>query len=186
MNWYIPFRFNVNRLLAPYFSDSLAFRSLQARTGTLISGSTALQFFCEESWPGSDLDLYVPPQSKESVCRWVLGEGYMYKPTGTQFPDFEEALNQKAERHHGIPGWPAIHIAHIFNFVKNDDDGTTEPSDSPSEASGSQSGPGTYQSDKTNEGPAPRNQKQVKVVVAKRAPMAVILDFHSSTSFSPL
>lgn len=135
VNWYIPFSFNVNRHIAPYFSDPLAFRSLQARTGMLISGSTALQFFSEKSWSGSDLDLYVPLKSKETVCRWVLGEGYTFKPTAVQFPDFEKALNQTLiEGEDPEVPYDLKGIAHIFTFRK--DDGTAEQSDGASQTSG--------------------------------------------------
>lgn len=42
---YMKLAFNINRCLARFFDDPVAFRSLQARTGTVISGSAALQFF---------------------------------------------------------------------------------------------------------------------------------------------
>ncbi|PCH44988.1 hypothetical protein WOLCODRAFT_91093 [Wolfiporia cocos MD-104 SS10] len=49
--------FDVNRRLSRFFSDPFAFRSLQARTATLISGSFALQFFDRTFYPEADLDL---------------------------------------------------------------------------------------------------------------------------------
>jgi hypothetical protein len=57
---YLARAFNINRHLSRFFSDPKAFRSLQARTATVISGSGALQFFQRDVYPESDLDLYVP------------------------------------------------------------------------------------------------------------------------------
>lgn len=50
--------FNINRHLGRFFKDPKGFRSLQARTGTLISGSNALQFFDRTYYPESDMDLF--------------------------------------------------------------------------------------------------------------------------------
>ncbi|KAK7696108.1 hypothetical protein QCA50_000751 [Cerrena zonata] len=42
---YMSRAFNINRLLSRYFSDPMAFRHLQACTGTVISGSTCAAIF---------------------------------------------------------------------------------------------------------------------------------------------
>ena len=51
--------FNVNRFLARFFSDAIAFRALEVRIGTLTSESAALQFFDRTFYPKSDLGLFV-------------------------------------------------------------------------------------------------------------------------------
>jgi hypothetical protein len=50
---------NVNSFLKQYFEDSIAFRSLQARTGAVVSGSAVLQILDQTVYPDSDLDIYV-------------------------------------------------------------------------------------------------------------------------------
>ena len=52
---YIRVAFNIDARLSPFFDDPRAFRSLQARTGTVISGSTALQFFERAIYPGTGM-----------------------------------------------------------------------------------------------------------------------------------
>ncbi|EPQ54924.1 hypothetical protein GLOTRDRAFT_25227, partial [Gloeophyllum trabeum ATCC 11539] len=85
---------DINRHLGRFFSDPLAFRNLQARTATLISGSNALQFFDRKVYSGSDLDLYVYKEHLDEVCRWVMAEGYVFVPKHRQDRDFEVAVNK--------------------------------------------------------------------------------------------
>lgn len=75
---------DINRHLSRYFDDSTAFRTLQARTGTLISGSNALQFLDRSFYPGSDLDLYPHPQYTLEVARWISDQGYTFHPNSRQ------------------------------------------------------------------------------------------------------
>ncbi|KAH9947185.1 hypothetical protein B0H21DRAFT_876842 [Amylocystis lapponica] len=113
---YIQYAFNINRRLSRYFSDPLAFRSLQARTATLISGSFALQFFDRSFYPTSDLDLYVHMRHRREVGRWLLGAGYAFAPTPYQYPDFEVAVaDPLTVAPGGIYDMPGI--ACIFNFT---------------------------------------------------------------------
>ncbi|RDB29592.1 hypothetical protein Hypma_016016 [Hypsizygus marmoreus] len=53
--------FSVEDLLLRYFNDAqcIEFRTLQATTGTLISGSTAVEFFDRTRYAEHDLDLFV-------------------------------------------------------------------------------------------------------------------------------
>ncbi|KIJ42145.1 hypothetical protein M422DRAFT_171479, partial [Sphaerobolus stellatus SS14] len=51
--------FNINDFLKRFLKDPRKFRSLQTRTGALISGSQALQLLGRTRWPDSDLDLYI-------------------------------------------------------------------------------------------------------------------------------
>jgi hypothetical protein len=77
--------FSINRHLLRFFTSPLDFRSLQARTGTLISGSNALQFFDRTFYPGSDLDLYTHPGHSREVGLWLIQkEGYKFNPSASQ------------------------------------------------------------------------------------------------------
>jgi hypothetical protein len=91
---YIEHTFNIESLLSRFFSDPTSFRTLQARTHTLISGSTALQFFDRSHYVGSDLDLYTPVNHHLEVGHWLIREGYTYKPGKRQLPSFEAASLQ--------------------------------------------------------------------------------------------
>lgn len=100
-------RFRLHELLAPYFSlpqiDYL--RQLQAATGMLISGSTALQFFDRVIYPDSDLDLYVENGHDfcEKIRGWLLEVGYTYIPCPLSGnTSFIEDLTQIQENHREI------------------------------------------------------------------------------------
>ena len=146
--------FNVNRLLTRFFREVLAFRTLQARTGTLISGSVALQLFDRDFYPSSDLDLYVHMRHRREIGRWLLQHGYHFVPAPHQPAGFEaaatEALSGLAATMYGMPG-----VAAIMNFVRCRDDETTTHGSSGS--------------------------LKVQVIVARKTPMEVVLGFHSST-----
>ncbi|KAI0703516.1 hypothetical protein C8T65DRAFT_578754, partial [Cerioporus squamosus] len=153
---YIARAFDVRRVLDRFFPDVLAFRSLQARTGTLISGSVALQFFDREFYPASDLDLYVHMRHRREIGRWFLERGYQFEPGPHQPSEFEaaatEALSGLAVTPYGMPG-----IAAVMNFTRCCDN----PADMP-----------TYDD-------APQKLK-VQLIVARKTPMEVILGFHST------
>ena len=76
--------YNINRILTPFITSPLAFRQLQARTGALISGSAALQFFDRSYYPEADLDIYVSHKFRLDVANFFLGDGYTFKPTQKQ------------------------------------------------------------------------------------------------------
>ena len=145
--------FNINKHLTRFFDDPLAFRSLQARTTTLISGSFALQFFDRTVYEDSDLDLYVPLRHRQDVGHWLLAEGYQYSPNSVQNPDFDVASDENHLQNVGPayvgPDARMIGVAAVFTFHK------------PSPVS-------------------PDKKLQVQVIVAKRSPIEVILRFHSS------
>ncbi|KDQ51108.1 hypothetical protein JAAARDRAFT_211257 [Jaapia argillacea MUCL 33604] len=86
--------FNINKHLSRFFPDPVAFRSLQARTATLISGSSALQFFDRTFYPESDLDLYTFSEHGEEIGRWLQKRGYAFIANSFQDDDFGVALNQ--------------------------------------------------------------------------------------------
>ena len=76
---YIRRTFRLERILAPYFKSEdeiLQFRYFQQRTGMILSGSSALQFFDRTDYPESDLDLYVPIDYAKPIAAWLKNMGY--------------------------------------------------------------------------------------------------------------
>jgi hypothetical protein len=73
--------YNIHRHLSHFFHDPQGFRSLQARSGTLISGSNALQFLQRSTYKDSDLDLYTHPGYASEVAHWLTNhERYTFVP----------------------------------------------------------------------------------------------------------
>ena len=147
--------FNVQRLLLPYFSDEniKSFRQLQLFTGTVISGSTALQFFDRTTYPESDLDIYVEHRYCREVVWWLTSKGYSYRPRPTQPVSFNEALQESAPapNHAGavffspdISGYFGHGMANVFDFVR-------------------------YGS-----------ERKIQLMSAHHCPLEIILDYHSS------
>ncbi|KAG8852175.1 hypothetical protein FRB91_006862 [Serendipita sp. 411] len=84
---WLPSAYNINNHLKTFFGtleNVLAFRSLQAATGTAISGSQALQFFDRIFYPDSDLDIYVPCRHVSTIGNFFLSIGYSFKPSEKQ------------------------------------------------------------------------------------------------------
>ncbi|EIW56989.1 uncharacterized protein TRAVEDRAFT_81046, partial [Trametes versicolor FP-101664 SS1] len=141
---FIKVAFDVNATLKRFVPDPLAFRSLQARTGTLISGSIALQFFDRAVYPESDLDLYVHSQHRREVGMWLLSMGYTFFPSRRQDPRFKTTvLNAEQSRglHYVMPG-----VSAIYTFRRQ----------------------------------VGEQHLKVQIIVARRAPMEVVLGFHST------
>lgn len=84
--------YSIERIISRFFDDPLDFRKLQARTSTIISGSSALQFFDRSFYPSSDLDLYAHRRYRREIGRWLLRQGYVFRPNKRQAPDFESAI----------------------------------------------------------------------------------------------
>ena len=199
---YIGIAFNIDRLLSRFFPTATpgcsttcahdhthteehararAFRSLQAATGTLISGSSALQFFDRKVWPESDLDLYAFARHRREVGRWLLAEGYRYKPAKFQHPNFEVEVKQcVVDRPNGIYSMPGV-LA-VFTFVKPlpQPGPTVPPMRTASPIEGVISATESEASDEEGEEGGPPKELKVQIIVAKTAPMEVILGFHSS------
>ena len=88
--------FNIHRHLSRFLTEPLAFRSLQARTGTLIAGSNVLQFLDRTYYPEADMDLYVHPgHVREVLVYLVEREGYTFKPNSTQHPDYRKIASDE-------------------------------------------------------------------------------------------
>jgi hypothetical protein len=159
--------FNINRHLSRFFSDPLAFRSLQARTGTLISGSNALQFLDRTFYPDSDLDLYAHCGTwAREVGQWLLSEGYVFVPDSYQGPEFDGLdwwgyeLNELQEEGGEVTELDLFHIQlyrikgvhSVFSFEKQSGDPSGEV-------------------------------LKVQIIVGKRSPLPAILGFHSSARY---
>ena len=115
---YIPRRFNITKLLSRYFHHPETFRHLQAATGTIISGSSVLQFFDRSYYAKSDLDLYVPLAWRAKVGQYLLKEGYSFVATRTQSSLFADAVDQKRViTNNGLYG-NFKGIAAVFTFKK--------------------------------------------------------------------
>ncbi|KAG0698143.1 hypothetical protein DFH29DRAFT_113876 [Suillus ampliporus] len=88
--------YNINRHLSHFLSEPLDFRSLQARTGTLIAGSNALQFLDRTFYPEADMDIYVHPGHVREVLDYLVErEGYKFKPDSTQPADYREIVSDE-------------------------------------------------------------------------------------------
>lgn len=68
--------YDIDRSLLHFFEDPAGFRQMQADTGTVISGSFAIQFFERVFYPEADLDLYTHPGFALSAGVWLYKEGY--------------------------------------------------------------------------------------------------------------
>lgn len=147
--------FNATKLFERFFKDPLAFRSLQARTHTLVSGSTALQFLDRIRYNNADLDLFVHPGEQGEVGHWLTAyEGYQWAPFPWQAPDFDNEVGVTWEPGDLNVNWPQFKsyrskaLSNVLVFKK----GSEETGD----------------------------LKKVELIVSKINPFHCILDFHSS------
>ncbi|KAG2123282.1 hypothetical protein DEU56DRAFT_830141 [Suillus clintonianus] len=104
--------YNVNRHLSHYFPDPLSFRSLQARTGLVISGSNALQFLDRTFYPESDLDVYSHAGHVYEVLEWIESTGYKFEPHKYQGEDWHD---------HVSPDWDGT-VARTTRFIPTGED----------------------------------------------------------------
>ncbi|KAJ7450074.1 hypothetical protein B0H11DRAFT_1928451 [Mycena galericulata] len=121
--------FSITRLLSPFFGDPsevARFRETQAQTATVISGSTALQFFNRLTYPDSDLDLYAYRELAYLPVHFLLDNGYTYnprespdpdQPSRSQDPDVFVQLFEAAQRTISYLGRG---IADVLDFRKGD------------------------------------------------------------------
>ncbi|KAG9314972.1 hypothetical protein JVU11DRAFT_4081 [Chiua virens] len=152
--------FSINRHLSRYFSDPIAFRSLQAKTNTLISGSNALQFLDRSFYPESDLDLYTHPGHSFEVAQFLVEtEGYKFVPSSHRRKDWREAIRnnwngtvRRIRKNLDNKIYPLEGIKHVFTFQKI---GTSE-----------------------------QETLKIQVIETTASPVEAILSFHSSELFS--
>jgi hypothetical protein len=110
--------FNVDKHLKRFFDDPHGFRQLQASTGTLISGSNALQFLHRSFYPGSDLDIYTHPIHAHRVCSWLVAtEGYHFVGKSVLYRDFETETNETPPDTYRFG---SIHNVYFFTKPRND------------------------------------------------------------------
>ena len=110
--------FNITTRLAHYFPDPQTFHHLQASTGTIISGSTALQFFDRTYYHDSDLDLYVPLVWRARVGHYLLDQGYTFAPNPRQKSHFDDAVQEERVLSNKAFYGNFKGIASVFNFKK--------------------------------------------------------------------
>jgi len=87
-------------LIDRYFTppEIIHFHELQATTGAIISGSTALQFFDRTNYASSDLDLYVKHSCARPIVMWLQSIGYVFTPTeDSEFQTLEMGLDKEPE-----------------------------------------------------------------------------------------
>jgi hypothetical protein len=88
--------------------EIIEFQKLQATTGTIISGSAAVQFFDRALYKDSDLDLYMQHQSARPMALWLQSIGYAFVPCkDSEFQSLEMGLQKSiklnTEDIYGIP-----------------------------------------------------------------------------------
>jgi hypothetical protein len=149
------------RRLSRFFRDPSKFRSIQARGGTLISGSFALQFFDRTFYPDSDLDLYLYYGEAKAMGQYLFSEGYTYIPRFPENPvDFETEepvgncrVEETWEEVEEVLTWEddtygdVRDLHRVYYFERIEDDGST---------------------------------RRVQLMVARYSLMDAILTFHSS------
>lgn len=64
--------YNINKFLIPFFESPKVFRSLQACTGTLLSGSYALQFMDRSDKSDNSVVLYTFPHHLQEVVDFLI------------------------------------------------------------------------------------------------------------------
>ncbi|KAK7682806.1 hypothetical protein QCA50_014190 [Cerrena zonata] len=122
VKYYMQRAFKIDRILSRFFTSPLAFRQLQARTGSLISGSAALQFFDRSYYPESDLDIYVPFKHRIEVGLFLFKEGYQFEPGRGQDDGFHATLSVDRRADFDEYDFRGVHA--VLTFVKNWVDGT--------------------------------------------------------------
>lgn len=99
IDYHIPTRFKINPFLSDRFITKdkvMAFRTLQAMTQAIISGSQALQFFAELSYPESDMDLYISHRHAKRWASFLTKElHYVFAPQADQPHTWEDAIKRE-------------------------------------------------------------------------------------------
>lgn len=111
--------FSITRVLSLFFTDCTSFREMQSRTGTLISGSAALQLFERTTYSNADLDVYVEHHYALEVAAHLASEGYAFVPRERQEPTPEETLEDIDELSHA-GHYLGQGIANVLDFSRDD------------------------------------------------------------------
>ncbi|RDB26093.1 hypothetical protein Hypma_006903 [Hypsizygus marmoreus] len=117
--------FDIQDLLLRYFeiSECVEFRTLQATTGLLISGSSTIEFFLRRRFQKSDLDLFVEHRYAEPVGQWLMQVGYEFVSRPNQNSAYPEVLSMTMadERlSYDDPEYLGQGIAAVLTFQKVD------------------------------------------------------------------
>ncbi|EDR15939.1 uncharacterized protein LACBIDRAFT_301449 [Laccaria bicolor S238N-H82] len=143
--------YNINRHLSRFFNDPEGFRSLQAQTAALISGSNALQFLDRSHYADSDLDVFVFAGTVREIGRWLINhEGYSFTPRPEQSPEFEKAAVEMSP----VPGEPEAFEVHEAEYRSTGIIGVHSFSKAP--------------------------DLTIQLITTRRTPMDCILRFHST------
>ena len=98
----LPLLYNIRHQLQKYFRNVDGFRRLQSNTGSIISGSFALQFFLRCSWADTGLDLFVTHGAVLKVAKWLTRNDYQFVPpksgaSGDGYQEVFEAIEDTLE-----------------------------------------------------------------------------------------
>ncbi|KAF7985428.1 hypothetical protein HWV62_5151 [Athelia sp. TMB] len=115
--------YNINTFLAAYFDDVPSFRGLQARTGTIIGGSTAVAFFNRKRYDEDNVNIFANPGCAYEVARHLIDiQHYRYVPLGTddpqEFVDGEEdAAMRLTSKHITERRYSVSTLTKVFRFT---------------------------------------------------------------------
>ncbi|KAK0202196.1 hypothetical protein DFS33DRAFT_1060586 [Desarmillaria ectypa] len=109
------------QLMVSYFSEQelLEFRLIQAKTGALISGSTALQFLERKAYRDSDLDIYTPFRYSMEVGEFSLRIGYQFCPRERQIKPFHEITEDINQEVAEDEIYTFRGIVQVYDFYRN-------------------------------------------------------------------
>ena len=172
--------FNINCHLGHFFQNPLEFHTIQAETGTIISGSSALQFFDREIFEDSDLDLYLYPGHLVRIDTWLMkSECYIYITEDPNVPVTEQQTSHRFQAFKTafmLIDCPILHPSPVFSLDIHHP-GLEVPS-SPSVP---------YFSTDVIKGcmifvcnMGSHNQRLVQLMVTEYNPLDALLQFHSS------
>lgn len=179
---YIRRKHKLETVLGKYFTDDqiLHFRHLQAATGMVISGSTALQFFQRVLYPESDLDLYVEHRYRRPIALWLASIGYRYVPAPTK------VTSEHLDPDHDVESISATQstleealAANVIQLTENAIDFNQRP---PIFFYGSGGGyldaTSILNFERRDEF---YHHRKIQVISSPRSPVELIINFHSST-----
>ena len=122
VDMYLKTAFNIDRFLQRrFFANAVAFRSMMAETGCVISGLTALEFFARVQWAETPLELVVDSSNVATVCRYLVDTcGYSFIPDSNTplASSLDEALLPATwEPRPGETEWACTIVA-VFEFKR--------------------------------------------------------------------
>ncbi|KAJ3992488.1 hypothetical protein F5050DRAFT_1538027, partial [Lentinula boryana] len=121
--------YRIEHVLSPYFNEDEInmFRLVQLKTDTLISGSSALQFFDLSVFADSDLDLYIVRDWDKVtlVSGFLTSVGYDYVPGADQPQSFQQAFevgrNLGDDDYSSEDEYTSAHIWGVYSFIRGSD-----------------------------------------------------------------